>query len=63
VPTVEWRCRIIFDTELNGAGGSFAGNFGDDAQSEVDPGGDASGRGQIAVFDDSRLLVRRADER
>src|SRR5215469_11955087 len=52
---IEWRRRIVFDTELNGPGGRLAGDFRDHAETEVDPRGHAACGNQIAVPDDSFL--------
>ena len=53
---VEGGCRRVFDAELDGFRFGLAGQFGDEGEAEIDPGGD-----QVAVTDDPSLGRDRAE--
>src|SRR5262245_13471214 len=61
--TAERWCRIVLDPELDGLGGILAGNLRDEAQAEIDARRYAPRGNDIAVFDDPRLFMGRADKR
>src|SRR5262245_32679 len=60
---IEWWRRVVLDAELDCLGGRLTRNLRYDAESEIDPRGDASCGDDVAVLYDPCFLVCRPDER
>src|SRR5215204_2177873 len=60
---IEWRRRVVFDTELYFPGGCLAGDLGGNSERKIDARADTRRSDHVAVLDDPGLLVRGPNER
>ena len=62
MPRIEWRIWIVLDRELNGLSGRIPRDLGNNAETKIDTGRDATGRDYITILDDTSLFMRGADQ-